>query len=344
MAGARKKILNTAIIAVAVIAAATLFFFLTIMFTFNKEAAICDYLDKNGVTQEDLSLIVSGSERVADTFKGDETSYYEGVNALYALAVKAADNRAVVEGAVDAYYNASRIGNPFAVLKYSSILQELAPLKDKISCDTSSAVGEKEIGESVRQILKICEGIAENGKNSFDEAAKTLRAALVSENLQEEVSYKSLINLALYAVEVTKEADFSKTYLITDAIFGSGFGDMHAEGIKSATAVLRSADYDTLLSLSGYLPDTGIFAAAVCNYASNVQGFDKTAFCKTFSAAMNALYRKQGKNATLDDFEVQANFNVLAEADPDALSEQDKAEIKTAAEYFLSAFSLFREN
>ena len=59
---------------------------------------------------------------------------------------------------------------------------------------------------------------------------------------------------------------------------------------------------------------------------------------------MNALYRKQGKNATLDDFEVQANFNVLAEADPDSLSEQDKAEIKTAAEYFLLAFSLFREN
>ena len=50
MAGARKKILITAIIAVAVIAAATLCFFLTIMLTFNKEAAICDYLDKNGVT------------------------------------------------------------------------------------------------------------------------------------------------------------------------------------------------------------------------------------------------------------------------------------------------------
>ena len=88
MAGARKKILITAIIAVAVIAAATLCFFLTIMLTFNKEAAICDYLDKNGVTQEDLSLIVSGSESVADTFKGDETSYYEGVKALYALAVE----------------------------------------------------------------------------------------------------------------------------------------------------------------------------------------------------------------------------------------------------------------
>ena len=96
--------------------------------------------------------------------------------------------------------------------------------------------------------------------------------------------------------------------------------------------------------VTGYCQFAGIFAAAVCNYASNVQGFDKTAFCKTFSAAMNALYRKQGKKATLDDFEVQANFNVLAEADPDALSEQDKAEIKTAAEYFLSAFSLFREN
>ena len=178
MAGARKKILNTAIIAVAVIAAATLFFFLTIMFAFNKEAAICDYLDKNGVTQEDLSLIVSGSESVADTFKGDETSYYEGVNALYALAVKAADNRAVVEGAVDAYYNAPRIGNPFAVLKYSSILQELAPLKDNISYDTSSAVGEKEIGESVRQILKICEGIAENGKNSAGKILFILKTRL----------------------------------------------------------------------------------------------------------------------------------------------------------------------
>lgn len=340
MSGAKKKILITAIIAVAVIAAATLCFVLAIAFTFNNEAALCAYLDENGVTEEDLSLIVSGVKTVEDTFKGDGDSYYKGVNAFYALALKAAENRDVVQGAADAYGNAPLLCNPFPMLKYSSVLREVAELfNDKTADDTSFVAEKGNMSESVTQILSICEGIAKTGKDDFDEAAKTLQAALTAENVTEAVSYKSLINLALYAVEVTRQADFSKAYIVTDGIFGSGFCDTYAEGIKSATAVLRSADYDTLLALSGYLPDQGAFSAAVCNYAASVQGFDGTAFCPAFSAAMNALYLKQGNTAKLDPVEVQENFNALAQADPDALDGQDNYAVQTAALYFQNAFS-----
>lgn len=343
MSGAKKKILITAIIAVAVVAAATLCFFIAVMFMFNNEAALCDYLNKNGVTQEELSMLISGAESVADTFEGDKQSYDKGVNALYALAVKADKNKATVEGAVNAYFNAPLISNPFSMMKYSSVLQQVRPLIEKLSSETSSEFTENEIKDSVTQMLAICEGIAAAGKNSFDEAAKTLYTALKAENLNEDVSYKSLINLALYAVDVTEKADFSKAYVFTDAILGEGFSDRYSGGIKSAAVVLRSADYDTLLTLSGYLPDTGNFAAAVCNYAVSVQGFDKTAFCDAFTAAVNTLYKKKDIDAALDTVKVAANFNALANADPDALTEQDKAQIKSAAEYFKSALSVFKE-
>lgn len=340
MSCAKKKIFITAIIAVAVIAAATLCFVLTIAFTFNNEAALCAYLNENGVTEEDLSLIVSGVKTVADTFKGVDDSYYKGANALYALAVKFAGNRDVVQGATDAYCNAPMLGNPFPMLKYASVLREFAELfKDKTADDTSFVAEKGKMSESVTQILSICEGISEAGKENFDEASDTLHAVLTAENVTEEVSYKAIVNLALYAVDVTKQADFSKAYIVMDGIFGSGFCDTHAEGIKSATAVLRSADYDTLLALSGYLPDQGTFAAAVCNYAVSVQGFDGSAFCRAFAAAMNALYLKQGNTVTLDPVEVQANFNALAQADPDALDGQDNYAVQTAALYFQNAFS-----
>lgn len=340
MPGVKKKILITAMIAVAVIAAATLCFFLAVMFAYNNEAALCAYLDENSVTQEDLSLVLSGVRSVADTFAGDDDSYYRGANALYALAVKAADNKDVVRGAADAYVNAPLLCNPFPMLKYSSVLREFAEFfKDKASEGTSFVAGSGKAEESVTQLLSICEGIADAGKDDFDEAAKTLRAALTAENLAEEVSYKSLINLALYAVDVTRQTDFSQAYALTDAVFGSGFCDAHAEGIKSATAALRSADYDTMLSLATYLPDKGAFASAVCNYAVSVQGFDGTEFCRAFSAAMNALYARQGKETELDLAEVQTNFNALAQADPDDTDGKDNDKVQNAALYFQNAFS-----
>lgn len=337
----RKTVLITAIIAVAVIAAATLCFFFAIMFTFNNEAALCNYLDKNGVTEEDLSLIISGLKSVEKTFDGDEKSYYEGVNALYALAVKAADNRTLIEEALNAYYDAPVLCNPFSMMKYSSVLQQLRPLKDKPMTSVSlNDIGKDKIIDSAKQLLSVCEGMTKIGKYEFDESVKTLRAAAEAENILEEVSFKSLINLALYAVKVSKEADFSKTYIITDSFLGNGFCDRYSDGIKSATIVLRSLDYNTLLALSGYLPDTSVFAAALCNYAESVQGFDSVAFCNAFTAALNALYTKNGKNLSLDTADVETNFKTLAEVDPDNISEQEKVKIKHAADYFLNALTL----
>lgn len=339
MTGAKKKILITAIIAVAVVAAATLCFFIAMTVAFGNEAALCEYLDKNGVTKEELSLLVSGVESVADTFEGDDESYYNGAYALYALAVKAAENKETVEGAVKAYRDPPLLCNPFPMFGYSSVLKRLAAFNDKPIDGIQIGWG-ADASDSVAQILTICERIRAAGKENFDEAAKTLRAAMNAEDVDKEVSYKSLINLALYAVDVTQDAD----RFIADAVFGAGFSERYSDGVDSAAAVLKSADYDTLLSLSGYLPDTGSFAVAVCNYACSVSGFDKTAFCDAFAAAVNALYAKNGTEKRLDPEEVLANFDALAQADPDSLTERDKEEIKSAAGYFSSALSvLFKD-
>lgn len=334
-----KQVTKIIIIAAAAIAAATLCVILAFAFALNNEAALCGYLRSKGVTAEDLAALLDDYDKAAAAFDGEEEDYFEGADALYSLAATAAEKADTVKGAINAYYDAPAAGNPFNLMAYASLYGRLKDFASEK--DTFELTADKEDLRAVaEQILLVCERIAQLGKEDYDEAARTLYNVMSSENVLEEVSYKSMIKLALYAVDATSSVDLSKTAAITDTLFGSGFTKSHAEGLRSAAAVVRSLDYDKLLTLFGYLPDTGVFASAVCRYAKGTDAFDEDAFCKAFAAAVNGLYRGKGIDASVSETDVAANFGCLAAADPDALTESDRAQISSAAEFFRSCFVL----
>lgn len=340
MTGKAKQATRIIIIAAAAIAAATLCVVLAFAFAFNNEAALCGYLQSKGVAAEDLAALLDDYDKAAVAFEGEEEEYFEGADALYSLAATAAEKADTARGAINAYYDAPAAGNPFSLIAYASLygrLKDFAAEKDSLELTANK----EDLRAAAEQILLVCERITELGKENFDEAARTLYNVMSSENVLEEVSYKSMIKLALYAVDATSDVEFSKTAAITDTFFSSGFTKAHAEGLDSAAVVIRSLDYDGLLSLFGYLPDTGLFASAVCRYANGVDSFDKDAFCGAFAAAINGLLAEKGVQTKVNEADVAANFGILAAADPDALTESDRKQISSAAEYFESCFALF---
>ena len=334
MSAKRAKILKIAVAAVAFIAAAAICVFLSLAFVLNNEAALCAYLNEHGVTASQLSLLLDDAEKVSKTFDGDKTEFDDGADALYSLICAFAENGELVLGAADAYYDAPAAADPFALFKYSSLREKLTSLLSDTG-GSLSAISSDHMTAFLAQIMNICEKIAANGKEAFDETAQTVYEVRSADDVLGQVALKSILNAYDYAVTVTGETDFSELYLM-DLAFGEGYCAAYGSGVNSAAAVLRSADRETVLDLFMYLPDRAHFAVAVCRYAAEQTGFDEAAFASALAAAVSAL---APDSPSVEPEDVLAAFDALAAIDPDNMSEADSENAARAAEYFESVFS-----
>lgn len=340
MSAKRAKILKIAVAAVVFIAAAAICVFLSLAFVLNNEASLCAYLNEHGVTASQLSLLLDDAEKVSQTFDGDKTEFDDGADALYSLICAFAENGELVLGAADAYYDAPAAADPFALFKYSSLREKLTSLFSDtdgglLTDGGLSAISSDHMTASLAQIMNICEKIAANGKDAFDETAQTVYEVRSADDVLGQVALKSILNAYDYAVTVTGETDFSELYLM-DLAFGEGYCAEYGSGVNSAAAVLRSADRETVLDLFMYLPDRAHFAVAVCRYAAEQTGFDKADFANALAAAVSAL---APDSPSVEPEDALAAFDALAAIDPDNMSEADSENAARAAEYFESVFS-----
>ncbi len=324
------------ITAAVLVTAAVVCVIVAFAFAFNNEAALCAYLKSSGVSAEELEDLLDDVAACSDIADIDDADAFRGgADSVFALACTLSARGDVIVGAAQSYRDAPIAANPFALLDYNSVAKKLSSLLDN---SAQTAIPEIDLTTAATQLVAVCDSVVEMGQDKFNETAHTLRNILTADDIQEEVAYRSMIEALLYLIDATRSVDVAELDIL-DSVLYDGFLDAHVDGLASIVSIMRAVDYDSLLELSGYLPDITRFSIAVCDRAAEIDGYDSVALSILFADLLNFAYSSFDIDMNAQVKDIHNSLTILSSLDRDNVSDAQYQTAKQAADYFAQLFA-----